>query len=171
MKQTKSLSAIMLASSVLILSGCTNATTEAGSMNAYYDGTITDIEPIDMDNKQQDSTTNAVIGMVAGAIAGNALNGHTTGTLVGAGAGLLAGKGYSMLADRTDGVRMTVDTENGPMIIDMPFSCKYGVGKKVRIVSGSTNGSVMVEENGHYVTATKDSKSKCPAVFEKKKSE
>jgi len=138
-------------------------------MNAYYDGTITDIEFIDMNNKQQDSTTNSVIGAVAGAIAGNMINGHTTGTLVGAGAGLLAGKGYSMLADRTDGVRMTVDTENGPMIIDMPFSCKYGIGKKVRIVSGSSNGSVMVEEDGHFVTATQDSKSKCPAVLEKKK--
>ena len=168
MKNIYSLSAVALASSVLVLNGCTNATTEAGSMNAYYDGTITDIELIDMNNKQQDSSTNAVIGAVAGAIAGNMINGHTTGTLVGAGAGLLAGKGYSMLADRTDGVRMTVDTENGPMIIDMPFSCKYGIGKKVRIVSGSSNGSVMVEEDGHYVTATKDSKSKCPAVLEKK---
>lgn len=169
MKNKYSLSSIVMASSVLVLSGCTNPTTKAGSMNAYYDGTITDIELIDMNNKQQDSTTNAVIGAVAGAIAGNMINGHTTGTLVGAGAGLLAGKGYSMLADRTDGVRMTVDTENGPMIIDMPFSCKYGIGKKVRIVSGSSNGSVMVEEDGHFVTATQDSKSKCPAVLEKKK--
>lgn len=169
MKNKYSLSSIVIASSVLVLNGCTNPTTEAGSMNAYYDGTITDIELIDMNNKQQDSTTNSVIGAVAGAIAGNMINGHTTGTLVGAGAGLLAGKGYSMLADRTDGVRMTVDTENGPMIIDMPFSCKYGIGKKVRIVSGSSNGSVMVEEDGHFVTATKDSKSKCPAVLEKKK--
>jgi outer membrane lipoprotein SlyB len=171
MNQKYSLPAILIASSVLIMNGCTNPTTEAGSVNTFYDGTITDIEPIDMDNKQQDSTTNAVMGAVAGAIVGNMINGHTTGTLVGAGAGLLAGKGVSMLADRTDGVRMTVETENGPMIIDMPFSCKYGIGKKVRIVSGSSNGSIMVEEDGHYVTATKDSKSKCPAVFEKKKAE
>ncbi len=168
MKQKLSLPAIAIASSILILNGCTNPTTEAGAVNTYYEGTITDIESIDMDNKQQDSSTNAVMGGVAGAIAGNLINGHTTGTLVGAGAGLLAGKGYSMLADRTEGVRMTVETENGPMIIDMPFSCKYGVGKKVRIVSGSSNGTVMVEENGHYVTATKDSKSKCPSVLEKK---
>ena len=166
-----SLQAVVIAASVLAINGCTNPTTEAGSVNTFYDGTITDIERVDMNNKQQDSSTNAVMGAVAGAIVGNMLNGHTTGTLVGAGAGLLAGKGYSMLADRTDGVRMTIETENGPMIVDMPFSCMYGVGKKVRLVTGSTNGSVMVEENGHYVTATKDSMSKCPTVLEKKKSE
>ena len=157
-----SLPAVVIAASVLAINGCTNPTTEAGSVNTFYDGTITDIERVDMNNKQQDSSTNAVMGAVAGAIVGNMLR---------AGAGLLAGKGYSMLADRTDGVRMTIETENGPMIVDMPFSCMYGVGKKVRLVTGSTNGSVMVEENGHYVTATKDSMSKCPTVLEKKKSE
>ncbi len=172
MQKKLPLSTVILASSVLLLNGCTTPTTEAGSMNAYYDGTITDIEKVDMSTNEQDSTTNAVIGMVAGAIVGNAVNGHTTGTLVGAGAGLLAGKGYSMLKDRTPGVRMTVDTENGPMIIDMPFSCKYGIGKKVRVISGSNTGSIMVEdENGHYVTATQDSMDKCPTVFEKKKQE
>ncbi len=169
MNKNLSLHALILASSMLIASGCTTPTTKAGSVNAYYDGTITDIEKIDMDTNQQDDTTNSIIGMTAGAIAGYALNGHGTGTLVGAGAGLLAGKGYSMLKDRTDGVRMTVETENGPMIIDMPFSCKYGIGKKVRIISGSNNGSVMVEENGHYETATIDKMDKCPAVFERKK--
>ena len=47
----------------------------------------------------------------------------------------------------------------------MPFSCKYAVGKKVRLISGSSQGSVMVKQNGRYVTATEDSYTKCPAVY------
>ena len=67
--------------------------------------------------------------------------------------------------DRHDGVRLTIDSDNGPLIVDMPFSCKYAVGKKVRLISGSSQGSVMVKQNGRYVTATEDSYTKCPATY------
>lgn len=67
--------------------------------------------------------------------------------------------------DRHDGVRLTIDSDNGPLIVDMPFSCKYAVGKKVRLISGSSQGSVMVKQNGRYVTATEDSYTKCPAAY------
>ena len=67
--------------------------------------------------------------------------------------------------DRHDGVRLTIDSDNGPLIVDMPFSCKYAVGKKVRLISGSSQGSVMVKQNGRYVTATEDNYTKCPAVY------
>src|SRR5574344_225695 len=152
--------------STFALSACTNPTSEAGSVNAYYDGVITGMEAIDLDNNQQDSTTNTIIGGVVGALLGNAVNGHSTGTAVGAGLGLLAGSGISKLADRSTGIRLSVDTDNGPLIVDMPFSCKYGVGKKVRLISGSSTASVMVEENGKYVTATQDKTSKCPALLQ-----
>ena len=32
----------------------------------------------------------------------------------------------------------------------VPFSCKYAIGKKVRLISGSSQGSVMVYNKGHY---------------------
>ena len=51
----------------------------------------------------------------------------------------------------------------------MPFSCKYAIGKKVRLISGSSQGSVMVYNNGHYYTATEDSKDKCPTKYYKLK--
>lgn len=152
--------------SAFALSACTNPTSEAGSVNAYYDGVITGMEAIDIDNNQQDSSTNAIIGGVIGALLGNAVNGHSTGTAVGAGLGVLAGSGLSKITDRSTGIRLSVDTDNGPLIVDMPFSCKYGVGKKVRLISGSNSASVMVEENGKYVTATQDKTSQCPALLQ-----
>lgn len=156
------------AGAAAVLNACTNPTTEAGSVNTYYEGTITDMEAIDLTTKKNDTGSNALLGAVGGAVIGNIIGNNSTGTLVGAGVGALITGGASNLANRHDGVRLSVDSDNGPLIVDMPFSCKYEVGKRVRLISGSSTGSVMVEEdNGHFATATEDSYSKCPAVYEK----
>ena len=159
--------ATVTAATVIGMNGCTNPTSTAGSVNTYYNGVITDMEQIDIDTQKYNSTTNGLMGMVAGAALGNALNKHSAGTLVGAGVGYLVGAGASKIGDRSTGVRLTIDTDNGPMIVDMPFSCKYAIGKKVRLVSGSSQGTLMVENNGHYETATQDSLDKCPSAFTK----
>ena len=135
------------------LSACTNPVSEAGTVSTYYEGRITGIEAIDINNKKNDNTSNTI------------LSKNSTGTAVGAGLGALAAGSASKYMDRHDGVRLTIDSDNGPLIVDMPFSCKYAVGKKVRLISGSAQGSVMVQNNGRYETATEDSYSKCPAVY------
>lgn len=147
------------------LNACTNPVSEAGTVNTYYEGTITGIEAIDIANKKNDNTSNTILGAVGGALLGNLISKNSTGTAVGAGLGALAAGSASKYMDRHDGVRLTIDSDNGPLIVDMPFSCKYAVGKKVRLISGSSQGSVMVKQNGRYVTATEDSYTKCPAVY------
>ena len=147
------------------LNACTNPVSEAGTVNTYYEGTITGIEAIDIANKKNDNTSNTLLGAVGGAIIGNLINKKSSGTIVGAGLGALAAGSASKYLDRHDGVRLTIESDNGPLIVDMPFSCKYAVGKKVRLISGSSQGSVMVKQNGCYVTATEDSYTKCPAVY------
>ncbi|MGN1281891.1 MAG: YMGG-like glycine zipper-containing protein [Succinivibrio sp.] len=168
-KHNRSLCLVTLGSmAVLALNACTNATTQAGSVNTYYDGTITDMEAVDLDTNRNDTGTNTLLGAVGGALIGNLIGKNSTGTLVGAGVGALAAGGASKLANRHDGVRLTIDSENGPLIVDMPFSCKYEIGKKVRLISNSSSGSVMVDNgDGHFTTATEDSYKKCPALYEK----
>ncbi|MCI7024763.1 MAG: YMGG-like glycine zipper-containing protein, partial [Succinatimonas sp.] len=114
---------------------------------------------------KNDNTSNTILGAVGGALLGNLISKNSTGTAVGAGLGALAAGSASKYMDRHDGVRLTIDSDNGPLIVDMPFSCKYAVGKKVRLISGSSQGSVMVKQNGRYVTATEDSYTKCPATY------
>ncbi len=157
----------VIALGCLIAAGCSNPTTTAGSSNTVYDGTITGVELVDMDTSKQDTSTNSMIGLVAGAVAGNLINGHTGGTLAGAGLGMLAGSGVSMIANRKNGARLSVDTDAGPMIVDLPFSCRYEVGKKVRLASSSTKAFVMVKEGEHYITPEEDSPDKCPANYTK----
>ena len=165
-------SALLLSGSILAMSltGCTNPTSKAGTRSTYYEGVIEDIEIIDIDTNQMDNGNNTIIGAIAGAIIGNMVNNHSTGTIVGAGLCAVAGNAVSKATNRTDGVRLTVETDNGPMIIDMPFSCKYKVGKKVRLVSDGDKGTIMVETNGKYKTATQDSYNTCPTVYEEIKS-
>ncbi|NLK85737.1 MAG: hypothetical protein GX278_07355 [Aeromonadales bacterium] len=164
---------ITLASCVLgtsLMNGCTNPVSEAGTVQSYYEGTITGMEAIDIDTNKHDGTSNSLLGAIGGAIIGNLISKNSTGTLVGAGLGAVAAGGASSLSDRHDGVRLTINSDNGPLIVDMPFSCKYAVGKKVRLISGSSQGSVMVENNGKYATATEDSYDKCPALYNSIKS-
>lgn len=149
----------------LILNGCTNPTSTAGTVSSYYDGTLTGIEMIDIDAQEYDSTTNALLGAIGGAIIGNLLNKHSTGTLVGAGLGGAAAGLGSSAANRQDGLRLSVNTEAGNMIVDVPFSCQYRVGQKVRVISGGGAAPVQVYSQGAYRTATVQSKSECPTRY------
>lgn len=164
-KFTKTLLTATAISSTLILTACTNELTTAGNVSSYFNGTITDMEAIDINTENYDKNTNMLLGAAAGALLGNLINGKSTGTLVGAAVGGLAGHGLSKVGNRKDGVRLSIDSDNGPLVVDMPFSCKYAIGKKVRLVSGSSRGAVMVKINGHWQTATQDAYSKCPALY------
>ncbi len=147
-----------------MLGACTNPVSTAGTTSTLMEGTVTEMEYIDIDSNKYNSDTNTLLGAAAGALIGNLIGDSTTGTLIGAGVGGLAGNLGSQAANRGNGVRLTVETEDGTLVVDQPFSCLYHVGAKVRLISNSTQGSVQVYSNGHYVTATEDSKSSCPTV-------
>ena len=167
--KSKIIGLTILVATTLSMAGCTVPTTEAGNTQTYYEGKITGIELIDMKTNRNDNTKNTLLGAVGGALLGNLIGKNSTGTVISAGAGALAGNALSEYGQRHDGVRLSVDTDNGPVIVDMPFSCKYAIGKKVRLISGSSQGSVMVYNKGHYYTATEDSKDKCPTKYYKLK--
>ncbi|MGN0902270.1 MAG: glycine zipper domain-containing protein [Succinivibrio sp.] len=156
---------------VSMLTACTNPTTTAGNTSTYFEGKITAMEAIDLKNGEYDDGSNTILGAVGGAILGNLISKNTTGTAVGAGVGAIAGNAASKYADRTEGVRLTIDSDSGPMVIDMPFSCKYKVGRKVRILSSGSRSSVMVYVNGQYRTATQDDYKKCPSQYYKIKAD
>ena len=151
-----------------MLSACTNPVTTAGNSQTYYEGKITQLELIEMTTNRNDTTKNTLLGAVGGALIGNLIGNNSTSTVVGAGLGALAAGGLSEYGQRKNGVRLTIDSDNGPLVVDMPFSCKYAVGKNVRLISGSSQGSIMVENSqGRYQTATEDDPSKCPATYQK----
>ena len=107
-----------------------------------------------------------------GGVVGNLISKNSTGTLVGAGGGFLIGQGISKLADRNVGLRLTVDTEHGAMLVDTPYSCKLGVGKQVRLISGTSKGTVMVRNSsGKYETVTSEKVSACPDLLKQLKVE
>ena len=145
--KSKIIGLTILVATTLSMAGCTVPTTEAGNTQTYYEGKITGIELIDMKTNRNDNTKNTLLGAVGGALLGNLIGKNSTGTVIGAGAGALAGNALSEYGQRHEGVRLSVDTDNGPVIVDMPFSCKYAIGKKVRLISGSSQGSVMVYNN------------------------
>ncbi len=150
----------------MLLSACTNPTGTAGSMNSTYRGTLHAIEVIDLDEQKYNTSTNAMLGGLAGAVLGNIISKNSTGTWVGAAAGAAVGGLGSMGMNRSEGLRLSVDSENGDVIIDVPFNCNYKVGQTLRIV-GSGNSGVQVQyyANGAYHTASAQSTSQCPAVY------
>ncbi len=159
--------AVMTAAAVAILSGCTNPVSTAGTSSAYYTGKITGIEVVDIDSQKYDSTTNTVVGAVGGAILGQLFNKHTSGTLVGAGLGAAAGNLGSKALNRSEGLRISIDSENGPMLVDVAFNCSYKVGQKVRVVTSSNGAQLQVYRNGAYHTATAQKTSACPSTYRK----
>lgn len=60
------------------LNACTNPVSEAGTVNTYYEGTITGIEAIDIANKKNDNTSNTILGAVGGALLGNLISKNST---------------------------------------------------------------------------------------------
>lgn len=160
-----SLSLICL-SSALLLNACTNPTTHAGAVSQTMEGTILGVEIVDMDTDQYDSGTNALLGAVAGAAAGQMINHHSSGTLIGAGIGALAAGLASSWGNRSEGVRLTIDTPSGQLAVDEPFSCLYRKNARVRLISNDRGGQIQVLSNGRYITAEQESKSNCPLHFQ-----
>ena len=152
--------------SALLLNACTNPTSHAGATAEVTEGTIMGIEIVDLDTEHYDTGTNALLGAVAGAAAGQAINHHSKGTLIGAGIGALAAGLASSWGNRSDGVRLTIDTEIGQMVIDEPFSCLYRKNARVRLLSTDHGGQIQVLSNGRFITATQQSKSDCPLHYQ-----
>ncbi|HIV55817.1 MAG TPA: hypothetical protein H9898_08530 [Candidatus Anaerobiospirillum stercoravium] len=149
---------------VTTLSGCTNPTSTAGKVSYFTEGVITDLEYITIDLEHYNTQKSAVVGGVAGAAAGQVIGGDTEGTLIGAGIGaLLAGAAAAMM-DRTDeGIRLTINTNQGLILVDQPYSCTYQKGSKVRLINQSDNTvQVQVLVNGSYRTAQKNKRDECP---------
>ena len=149
---------------VTTLSGCTNPTSTAGKVSYFMEGVITDLEYITIDLEHYNTQKSAVVGGVAGAAAGQVIGGDTEGTLIGAGIGaLLAGAAAAMM-DRTDeGIRLTINTNQGLILVDQPYSCTYQKGSKVRLINQSDNTvQVQVLVNGSYRTAQKNKRDECP---------
>lgn len=161
-KKSSTYLAVLLASSV-IATGCTNPTSTAGKVSYFTEGVITDIEHITIDLDHYDTKNTAVVGGIAGAAAGQIIGGNTKGTLIGAGIGALLSGAASKLMDRTDdGARLTVNTSQGFITVDQPFSCYYKKGAKVRLINqGNNTVQVQVLHNGHYRTAQKSDPKDC----------
>lgn len=157
------LTAALALGSMVILNGCTNPTSTAGKVSYFTEGVITDMEPITIDLEHYQTGNNAAVGAVVGAGLGQLIGGDTEGTLIGAGIGALLGGGASALADRTEGIRLTVNTNQGLVLVDQPYSCNFYKGAKIRMInSGSNAVQVQVLINGTYRTAEKGSSKDCP---------
>lgn len=152
----------------LMLNACTNPTGTAGTMNSSYKGTIHGIEVIDLDEQKYNTSTNALLGGIAGAVIGNLFTKNSTGTLVGAAAGAATGGLGSAGLNRSEGLRLSISSENGDVLVDVPFNCNYKVGQKIRIVgSGNSGAQVQYYSNGSYHTATSQKTSACPTTYNK----
>lgn len=151
------------------LTACTNPTGSAGSMSSTYKGSITGIEIIELNSNTYDSSTNTLIGGIAGAVLGGIITDRSTGTLIGAGLGAAAGGLGSQGMNRSEGVRLSVDSDNGDVTIDVPFNCNYKIGQKVRLVGRSGSTQVQIYDNGAYHTATEQKTSQCPTTYNKYK--
>lgn len=159
MKDRFSLHKIVAISATLALTislnACTYSTGNSGAVMSYTEGVIKDIEVIDMDKNHTDKTTNTAIGAVGGAVAGQLIGKDTKGTLIGAGIGAGIGLLGSFLADRGQGMRLTVSTDTGNMLVDQPYSCMFHINDKIRMIN-QQDGSVQVQvyRNGSYQTVS-----------------
>lgn len=154
--------ALLLAASVI--SGCSNPTSTAGRVSYFTEGVITDLEYVTLDLDHYNTTNSAAAGAIAGAAAGQVIGGNSKSTLIGAGIGALLTGAAAMVMDRTsDGVRLTVNTNQGLILVDQPFSCNFKKGSKVRLINQSDNTvQVQVLVNGSYRTAEKNAPKECP---------
>lgn len=156
------LGAATILASALAMSGCTQSTGEAGQMSYFTEGVITDIEVIDVSKNRYDSTTNTGVGAAVGAIAGQAIGKDTKGTLIGAGIGAILGFFGNHALDNGEGMRLTVNTDNGLVLIDQPYSCLFKINSKVRLINRSGKYQLQVYDGKNYHTAVAQSSSDCP---------
>lgn len=165
-KSKRLLSSTLLASVLagsLITSGCTNPTSTAGKVSYFTEGVITDVEYITIDLDHYNTKNSAIVGGAIGAAAGQIIGGNTKGTLIGAGIGaLLSGVGSKVMDRTTDGARLTINTNQGFILVDQPFSCYYKKGSKVRLINQNDNTvQVQVYYEGSYRTAEKNAHKDC----------
>lgn len=171
MKQKKNpfLKAVAVASLGLFLCSCADTDgAQSGNGSTYYDGTISGMEAVTFKDTQKDDHT--ILGMVLGGLLGNLLNGHHGGTNAGIAIGGLIGHFSGALSPGQDGTRLSIDSDMGNIMVDVPFSCKFENGKKVRILTHTNKYEVLIEDNGRFVTPDNDSYSKCPAIADDLKS-
>ncbi len=148
----------------LVVSGCTNPTSTAGRVSYFTEGVITDIEHISLDLDHYDTKSNAALGAAIGAGAGQIIGDNTESTLIGAGIGAIVAGASSAFMNRTDdGARLTVNTNQGLILVDQPFSCNFKKGARVRMINQDNNNvQVQVLVNGSWRTAEKGSPKDCP---------
>lgn len=141
--------------------GCTNPTGEAGQISYFTEGVITDIEIIDIKKNKFDTTSTTGAGAIAGAAAGQVIGRDTESTVIGAGIGAVVGGVGAILADRGEGMRLTVNTSNGLILIDQPYSCLFQIDAKIRMIKQSNGVQVQVWDGEHYRTAEAQQPSEC----------
>ncbi len=162
MLKFKALTLAVIAGANLTLAACTNPTGTSGQMSYFTEGTIKDIEVIDLQKNEYDTKKNAALGAIVGAAAGQLIGRDTEGTLIGAGIGAIVGGGASMAADSGTGMRLTVNTDSGLVLIDQPYSCLFKKNAKVRLINRDGSTQLQVYDGSRYRTATNDSPSDCP---------
>ncbi len=164
LRSLKATALAVVAATALVATGCTNPTSTAGKVSYFTEGVITDIEYITIDLDKYNTTNTAIVGGAVGAAAGQMIGHDTKGTLIGAGIGaLLAGAASKFMDRTTDGARITVNTNQGLILVDQPFSCNYKKGAHVRLINQSDNTvQVQVLVDGRYITAEKNSPKECP---------
>ncbi|MCX5591077.1 glycine zipper 2TM domain-containing protein [Alcaligenes endophyticus] len=132
----------------LLLGGCANKSASGGVYT--YDqaqreqivrlGTVTNLRPITIQSGQS-SGVGGVAGAALGGVAGSAIGGGRGSVLAAIGGALiggLVGNKVENEVDKTRGVEVTVQLDNGETRVvaqadDTPFS----VGQRVRLISGS----------------------------------
>ena len=60
------------------------------------------------------------------------------------------------------GARLTVNTDNGLVLIDQPYSCLFKINSKVRMINNNGSYQLQVFDGTRYRTAVAQSKSECP---------
>ncbi len=143
------------------LSACTNPTGDAGQMMYFTEGVITETETIDLKKNRYDTKSTAATGAIGGAIAGQIIGHDTKSTLIGAGIGAIIGGVSAAVADKGDGIRLTVQTDQGLVLIDQPYSCELRPGRKIRMINQDGAYQVQVFDGERYRTAIAQSPSEC----------
>lgn len=161
MQLSKSLIGASALTLAFTLTACTNPTGSAGQSMYFTEGVITDVEVIDIEKNKYDATSTAAIGAIGGAAAGQIIGRDTKGTLIGAGIGAVIGGLGAKIADRGEGMRLTVQTEEGLLLIDQPYSCDLRPGAHIRMINNGGSYQVQVYDGTRYRTAVQSSTSEC----------
>lgn len=143
------------------LTACTNPTGTAGQSMYFTEGVITSVEVIDMQKNHYDATSTAALGAAGGAVAGQIIGHDTKSTLIGAGIGAVVAGLSAKIADSGEGMRVTVKTEQGQLLIDQPYSCVLQPGRKVRMINNNGSYQLQVFDGSTYRTAVQQSPSEC----------